>query len=153
MTMPGLAELFRRILRGYRSAAIRVAWIAGFLGLAVAISAAIVYPLWLLAGSYPETFTLGVLALLALLLLVWAAGRLRGALEREGSAAALFRTVILPGLARVGAAVLLVISAYVIAVAYAQEVFAVAVPGTVLFGAALGYLLYLRGRSPRHEAR
>lgn len=153
MIMPGLVELFRRILKGYRSAAVRVAWAVGFLVVAVAISAIIVYPLWFLAGSHPRAFTYGVLSLLGLLLALWIGSRLRRGLEREGSVSGLFRSVILPSLARIAAAVLMVVTAYVLAVAYAQGVLAVAVPGTVLLAAVLGYLLYLRGRSTRNETR
>ncbi len=153
MIMPGLAEVSRRILRGYRNAAVRIAWTAGFLVAAVAISAAIVYPLWYLADTHAQAFTYGVLSLLALLFALWIVSRLRRGLEQEGSVSGLFRWLILPALARVAAAVLLVVAAYVLAVVYAQGVLAVAIPGTVLFAAALGYLLYLRGRSTRNETR
>jgi hypothetical protein len=153
MIMLGLTELLRRILRGYRNAAVRIAWVALFLVVAVAISALIVYPLWFLAGNHPQGFTYGVLGFLGLLLVLWIGSRLRRGLEREGSLTGLFRSVILPSLGRIAVAGLLVVTAYVLAVAYAQGVLAVAVPGTVLFAGALGYLLYLRGRGARNETR
>ena len=141
MTLPGIGHALLQIATGYSRSIRRLAWSLLLLAGTIAVSAAIVFPLWYFSTHDRSAYTVVVLALTAAALLFFLFRRTQAFWELSSQERALKvrRTV-----GKTALVLAYLFGLYVILGFYVVGLLAVALPLTIVYLLALGYTLYAR---------
>ena len=144
MTSTRIGPLLRRIADGYLSLGKGIAVFLIALLAITASAAAIVFPVWYLAAKHSRAYSIGALALMAILAGYGLSRRVaRDLTARAGTEPALLR-ILLHTLWRVLRIVLVASVSLAVLSLYSLGLFAFAVPATIVFLVGVGYLAFGR---------
>lgn len=139
-----LWNTFSRILSGYAGFFRALLLVAAIAGVSTAAGAAIVYPLWSLATTDADAYSVLVGALFSAALAYLLVRRLAAARGRYGSAGAFLRDAVQPAVRRIALVLLALLGLYVLLLLYARALYVAAAAGTAAYLLAFGYLMYAR---------
>jgi hypothetical protein len=128
----------RSIASGYRTLLKRIGTVLAFAATTVALSAAIVYPLWYLASLHKSIFDILVITAAAGGLIVVLVRRI----VRKPANGVTRRKIALGFVKKLGAAIAVVAAVYAIVLLVLAGKTAIAIPVAVVFLGVFGYLVY-----------
>jgi len=142
--MGNIKTLFYNISKGYSKFFRTAGFAVLIISICVLISLIIVYPLWYIAIHYTSVYTFLFFAAAGIFIAYMLIKRILNGITSNGSVFSFLKKDIVPALFRIGTLAGFLILLYAIIILYAAALFWAAIPLTVMFLLAFGYVLYLK---------